>query len=311
MWVVLAVLLSGCSLESELVPCGDLLCPGTHVCAGNRCVEEDQVAACVGLATGDPCTTPVIIDGVCADGACLTAGCGNGFVEASEMCDDGNIHLDDGCSADCLSDETCGNEVLDFHEQCEDGGFLSGDGCSSTCRMETLQWTLVDRPGTPRLSDAAMIYDTANQQLLMFGQTPTLPPIWRFNGTRWEAGPVGVTPRSLPALAYDANRQRVVLFGGYSDGYLSDTWEFDGTSWMRMAPATAPPARSAAKLMFDPVRGTNLLFGGIYSRDGDTPRRRWRHHAVRRQRLLLHVRRHLDPALAHTGTVISRRTLSS
>ena len=43
--------------------------------------------------------------------------------------------------------------------------------------------------------------------------------------------------RATPALAYDRDRQRVVLFGGESlpSGIplLGDTWEFDGTAWSK------------------------------------------------------------------------------
>ncbi len=62
-------------------------------------------------------------------------GCGNGLLEANEVCDDGNTADGDGCSADCLSNESCGNGFLDaaVGEQCDDGNAISGDGCSADC----------------------------------------------------------------------------------------------------------------------------------------------------------------------------------
>jgi hypothetical protein len=40
-------------------------------------------------------------------------------------------------------------------------------------------------------------------------------------------------------MAYDRNRGRIVLFGGINDinlpPQLTDTWEWDGTSWTRVA----------------------------------------------------------------------------
>jgi hypothetical protein len=38
------------------------------------------------------------------------------------------------------------------------------------------------------------------------------------------------------ALAYDSRRERVILFGG-SDGTqtFGDTWEWDGTTWRKVA----------------------------------------------------------------------------
>lgn len=62
--------------------------------------------------------------------------CGNGVTERGEICDDGNNFPGDGCSADCLSDETCGNNVVDLGEGCDDGNFNPGDGCDRECRLE-------------------------------------------------------------------------------------------------------------------------------------------------------------------------------
>jgi cysteine-rich repeat protein len=61
--------------------------------------------------------------------------CGDRILHALEVCDDGNTLGGDGCSADCLSDETCGNGYVDaaLGEVCDDGGTLDGDGCSADC----------------------------------------------------------------------------------------------------------------------------------------------------------------------------------
>nr|NIR40303.1 hypothetical protein [Actinomycetota bacterium] len=59
--------------------------------------------------------------------------CGDGNVDPGEICDDGNTAGGDGCSADCLSDESCGNGILDPGEACDDGNTTGGDGCSGSC----------------------------------------------------------------------------------------------------------------------------------------------------------------------------------
>ncbi len=50
------------------------------------------------------------------------------------------------------------------------------------------------------------------------------------------------SPRGLwgHAMAYDSARQRVVLFGGYSQGHRADTWEWDGKNWTQIKPTTSP-----------------------------------------------------------------------
>lgn len=67
--------------------------------------------------------------------ACLETPCGNGVLDPGEVCDDGNIEDGDGCSRDCMSDESCGNRIVDerIGEVCDDGNNLNHDGCSADC----------------------------------------------------------------------------------------------------------------------------------------------------------------------------------
>jgi cysteine-rich repeat protein len=90
--------------------------PGAETCGD---------AVCTGLESDTECP---------AD--CSPYECGDGTAEGPEVCDDGNTAGGDGCSADCLSDETCGNGVTDgpAGEACDDGNAVSGDGCSADCR---------------------------------------------------------------------------------------------------------------------------------------------------------------------------------
>ena len=76
-------------------------------------------------------------DGCSAD--CLSdETCGNGVTDPGEVCDDGNSDSGDGCSADCSSDESCGNSLVDFGagERCDDGNMTGGDGCSADCTSD-------------------------------------------------------------------------------------------------------------------------------------------------------------------------------
>jgi hypothetical protein len=78
-------------------------------------------------------------------------------------------------------------------------------------------------------------------------------------------------PRSMHAMAYDSARKRVVLFGGgtCSDPHCripvlhNDTWEWDGTNWTNVTPATGSPSfRAGHAMTYDPARQRVLLFGG-------------------------------------------------
>jgi hypothetical protein len=64
-------------------------------------------------------------------------------------------------------------------------------------------------------------------------------------------------------IAYDSDRDRVVLFGGNgSAGYVQDTWEYDGTSWTEASPNSKPDKLVDFGLAYDSARGRTVLFGG-------------------------------------------------
>jgi hypothetical protein len=67
-------------------------------------------------------------------------------------------------------------------------------------------------------------------------------------------------------MAYDAARQRVVLFGGIAAGTvgvaLADTWEWDGTAWLQRTPSTMPSGRHSHAMTYDVARQRIVMFGG-------------------------------------------------
>jgi hypothetical protein len=61
---------------------------------------------------------------------------------------------------------------------------------------------------------------------------------WVWQNAQWSrVATAGPSLRNGHALAYDATRNRVVLFGGFRPGQdFSDTWEWSGTSWTQITP---------------------------------------------------------------------------
>jgi cysteine-rich repeat protein/probable HAF family extracellular repeat protein len=74
-----------------------------------------------------------------ADAILLTpAACGDGTIQASEQCDDGNGSDADACKTDCTPN-LCGDGVVRTGvEECDDGNQLAADGCDVFCRVETI-----------------------------------------------------------------------------------------------------------------------------------------------------------------------------
>jgi hypothetical protein len=96
-----------------------------------------------------------------------------------------------------------------------------------------------------------------------------LADTWEWDGEAWtQVEDIGPSARSRHALAYDAVRSRVVLFGGVNaaGGLLDDTWEWDGDEWTQVAD-TGPPARSGHAMCFDAPAARTVLFGGSSASD--------------------------------------------
>jgi hypothetical protein len=117
---------------------------------------------------------------------------------------------------------------------------------------------------------ASMTYHGGSpSSILLFGglngTSTVLDETWSWNGTNWTS----LSPASSPAgrywsaMAYDANRNRTVLFGGYNGtAGLADTWEWNGTNWSQISPAQSPTARYLSAMTFDSNTNEIILFGG-------------------------------------------------
>ncbi|MEA2697873.1 MAG: hypothetical protein QOI66_2144, partial [Myxococcales bacterium] len=132
--------------------CGDGLKVGSEQCddgnptAGDGC-EPSCTLTLPGPSEGNGWVCPTVGQ------PCVRTVCGNGMVEGSEQCDDGNNDMGDGCSPFCRKEPVCpaaggacmtacGDGLLlpadkAAGQQCDDGNTVSGDGCSSTCKIET------------------------------------------------------------------------------------------------------------------------------------------------------------------------------
>lgn len=272
------------------------VCVALATPATNLCATPEQLRACEGVADGVTCMLGASA-GTCFGGACVAAACGDGLVDADptrEACDDGNQVSGDGCAADCKSAEACGNGHVDLAtgEQCDDGhASLSGDGCSAQCKLEYRLWRNV-QPEPPALRTGFGLVTDPLYGVLLFGggetKTVGVPPTvvhvaaffdtWRWDGTSWLelASPTPVPRRMDMAMAYDAARRRVVVFGGYNsvNQLQAETSEWDGVTWRKRDVVVHPTQRAGASMACRP--DGCVLFGGVTSGAGAVTNEAWK-----------------------------------
>jgi len=116
-------------------------------------------------------------------------------------------------------------------------------------------------------SDVGMAFDSDRQVTVLFDNATGVVSEW--DGIKWL---VRTLPNSPPAprlgaaMAYDSDRHVTVLFGGQealSSEARSDTWEYNGVSWIQRNPMTSPAARYGHAMVFDATRHRTLLTGGL------------------------------------------------
>lgn len=188
-------------------------------------------------------------------GATPASRCGDGVVDPGEHCDDGNDVDDDGCHRDCRL-PACGDGVLDTTagERCDDGNVASADGCTADCTSdETCGNGIVDAHVGEQCDDGVAGLSSDGCSSTCAVETAG----WQDRSRNHR-----MPDRHGAAIAYDAARQQLIMFGGYTTQAEADTRVWNGSTWALLDPVTSPPARLAHTLTYDRVRQRVVLFGG-------------------------------------------------
>jgi hypothetical protein len=168
------------------------------------------------------------------------------------------------------------------------GGYDGQNFRDDTWTWNGTDWTQVTKNKPPNRSLHAMWYDPLQKRTLMYGgigredinqKVKRFNDMWAFTGNGWTKLNPSTTPgeRLGPQYAVDPNSGKLLLFGGLKSEvtnedkdlrvqyYDNETWQWDGgaNSWTRLTPANSPPARENGRLVYDPVTGRMMLFGGF------------------------------------------------
>jgi hypothetical protein len=159
------------------------------------------------------------------------------------------------------------------------GGSYGTPPLSDTWEFAEGEWTELDSAPSPGPRDAyGLAYDPSLNQTILWGgnDVSTVTTTWGFANGIWTEIPTASTPpgRSALTLAWDANLRELIMFGGCASSpgncYVTygDTWGFNGTTWVDLQPASAPPP----ELGMVSTNRTSSAGGGIvlFATDGTT-----------------------------------------
>jgi hypothetical protein len=123
----------------------------------------------------------------------------------------------------------------------------------------------------PEKTYGAMAHDSAAGTTVLFGGSASVgwpdDVTWMWDGTDWTQARLrsAPTPRGRYdfAMAYDAARGEIVIFGGDANEgeALDDTWVLKGGVWTERHPAMSPPANYGLAMAYDPIRREVVMIG--------------------------------------------------
>jgi hypothetical protein len=144
-----------------------------------------------------------------------------------------------------------------------------------TWEWDGAMWIRAASTGPSARSGATMTYVPARQgmkagMVLFGGSTGTPPPqsdTWHWDGRDWVLLPITAEGGRFNAvLAYDAGRQALLRFGGWTgERRVDEFWRAHDGAWVR-AGGPGPAGRNHSAWAYDDARQSLVLYGG---HDGD------------------------------------------
>jgi hypothetical protein len=145
------------------------------------------------------------------------------------------------------------------------GGQNSSGNLSDLWEWDGVNWRRLCPVCNPaQRFEHKMIFDDRLEQVVLYGgqnNQKGFAEAWTWDGAAWSYFSFET---SVPAvydapLVYETGRQRAVSFMG---GRWGGTWVWQANAWKKLDPALQPPLRDHAVMVYDPLSGQSILFGG-------------------------------------------------
>jgi N-acetylneuraminic acid mutarotase len=153
-----------------------------------------------------------------------------------------------------------------------------GDTWIFDCRSET--WTQIETEIAPEgRSDSDLAYDSVQKVFILYGgwgdKSGLQSDTWMFDSETkvWSQYETDINPGKMygQSLEYDAERERVILYGGHlrspiSHDYIEDIWFFypENSSWSQSSFINKPHGRYWNAAAYSAEDSALVVFGGSY-----------------------------------------------
>ena len=184
-------------------------------------------------------------------------------------------HVPTARAAPSMAYDSVRQQVVLFGGQNVTGGVVTS--LNDTWAFTGADW-VQQSPATPPAARncAAMAWDEAHQQMVLFGGTTLtlftgtyLADTWVWDGSNWEQRTPILSPpaRDCTVMVYDALHQEPLLFGGFRTGFtgaFNDTWVYGANSASPTFTLTATTAGNGTVAQFaSPQPGPTYLAGTL------------------------------------------------
>ena len=158
------------------------------------------------------------------------------------------------------------------HSVVATNGAVTTTNYYDTWEFDGTNWTKISDNG-PTVDRPLLVYDELRQQMLMITEDANFVPLmyaYDSNARVWNQ----LHPAAMPpcvnesAVAYQRSSATVLLAGGvcvtstFSSSTVDDAWQWDGTTWTKIATKSAALRVTNPAFTYDPTRNVVLEFGG-------------------------------------------------
>jgi hypothetical protein len=133
-------------------------------------------------------------------------------------------------------------------------------------------WTEMNPTTRPKARNFhGMSYDAESDRVIIWGLTGNFKQsdgsVWAydFNTDTWEPMPIGdpfPEIRDWTRLAYDAESDRTILYGGLPRGDQTWAYDYNSNTWTLMEPSSVPANVSRHAMEYSPAADRVIVFGG-------------------------------------------------